>query len=133
MEHYAFLCGSAPQDMRQKKLVEMYDFLTTSSEHGIKEKNVVMFPNGVNSFLLSYGLNNILKGKAGKNADQILLYFCTQSPVRENDSSLWLSGSEIKKSEIEELANSAKAYGVDFQIIFDVGKELVSERELGYE
>ena len=66
-------------------------------------------------------------------ADQILLYFCTQSPIRENDSSLWLSGSEIKKSEIEELANSAKAYGVDFQIIFDVGKELVSERELGYE
>ena len=34
---------------------------------------------------------------------------------------------------LEELANSAKAYGVDFQIIFDVGKELVSERELGYE
>lgn len=70
MKKYAILCGSAPRGFTQKKINEMYDFLTSSSGGAWAEKEIVFFPNGVDDAMLAFVLERL---KADK-AEQILLY-----------------------------------------------------------
>lgn len=70
LKKYAILCGSAPRGFTQKKINEMYDFLTSSSGGAWAEKEIVFFPNGVDDAMLAFVLERL---KADK-AEQILLY-----------------------------------------------------------
>ena len=133
MIRYAILCGSAPGDFRQKKLIEMQEFLTSAVGGALPERNVCMFPNGVNELLLEYGLNNILEGNAGDETNEILLYICTESPISDSDESIFLGGEEIRRDVISYYANLAEKCGIGFQVIFDSDTEFVSEESLGWE
>ena len=132
MNTYAFLCGSAPEDYRQKKLIQMQDFLTCGSERSLPEKNVVIFPNGVDEFLLGYGLENVITGRAGNKADEIFIYICTERPVSENDDTLWLRGSQIHKNFLSKMLTAANETGIGTQVVYDSCCDFVSEDDLGY-
>lgn len=79
MPRYAILCGSAPRGFTQKKINEMYDFLTSSSGGAWAEK-----------------------------AEQILLYICTLTPVADEDKSVWLGGYEVRRSLIETFCSDGR-------------------------
>ena len=70
MNHYAILCGSAPGGFTQKKINEMYDFLTSSSGGAWAEKEIVFFPNGVDDAMLAFVRERL---KADKT-EQIFLF-----------------------------------------------------------
>ena len=120
MTRYAILCGSAPRGFTQKKINEMYDFLTSSSGGAWAEKEIVFFPNGVDDAMLAFVLERL---KADK-ADQIFLYICTMSPVAEEDKSVWLGGYEVRKSLI---VNCADGRG---QVIYDCGEEITRNEKI---
>lgn len=119
LKKYAILCGSAPRGFTQKKINEMYDFLTSSAGGAWAEKEIVFFPNGVDDAMLSFVLERL---KADK-AEQILLYICTLTPVADEDKSVWLGGYEVRRSLIEAFCSDVCA-----QVIYDCGRELVMEK-----
>ena len=128
MTRYALLCGSAPEDYRQKKLCDLYDSLLEKGEwYG------TAMPNGVNELMFEYAMNNIISGNAGDEASGVLLYFCAEKPVSDSETSLWLGGSEIRKEVIAHYASLCKESEIDLQVIYDSDSELISEDELGYE
>lgn len=129
MTRYALLCGSAPEDFRQKKLADMHDFLVTEAGGTLPESNIVVFPNGVPELMLESVLNNTLHDEC----DSLLLYFCTETPFSDDEASIWLCGNEIRKSVVNYYVSLAKDFETDFQVMYDWDKELVSESELGYE
>ena len=133
MSKYAVLCGSAPDDFRQKKLIEMQNFLAGNAGGFVPERNICIFPNGVSELLLESVLNNMLDGSAGEKVDEVLLYFCTETPVLDDESSLWLSGEEIRKDVIDYYIRLFGEMGIGFQQIFDSDHDFVSEESLGYE
>ena len=118
LKKYAILCGSAPRGFTQKKINEMYDFLTSSSGGAWAEKEIMIFPNGVSEAMLSFVLERL---KADKT-EQILLYMCTLTPVADKEKSVWLGGDEVRKSVIEFFCADGCA-----QVIYDCGRELVRE------
>ena len=133
MTRYALLCGSAPNDYRQKKLEDMFDSL--SEKDGW---HVTCMANGTDEFMLEYALNNVLDGDAGDEACgvghvSVLLYFCTQTPVADSEETIWLGGNEIRKEVIEYYAKLFAENEIDFQVIYDSDRKMVSEEELGYE
>lgn len=121
MTRYAILCGSAPDGFTQKKINEMHDFLISDAGGSWAEKDILIFPNGVTEAMLSFVLERL---KADKT-EQILLYICTLSPVADGDKSVWLGGEEISRSVIE--AFCADGCG---QVIYDCGREVVSDEEM---
>lgn len=121
MKKCAILCGSAPRGFSQKKINEMYDFLTSSSGGAWAEKEIVFFPNGVDDAMLAFVLERL---KADK-AEQILLYICTLTPVADEDKSVWLGGYEVRRSLIEAFCSDVCA-----QVIYDCGGELVREEDM---
>lgn len=128
MTRYAILCGSAPDDFRQKKLNDLFDSLIEKDGW-----HVTCLANGTDELMLEYALNNILDGNAGEEASGVMLYFCTETPVTAAEESLWLCGNEIRKDVIEYYSQLAKKFEIDFQVIYDYDRELISEEELGYE
>lgn len=110
MSRYAILCGSAPRGFTQKKINEIYDFLTSSSGGAWAEKEIVFFPNGVDDAMLAFVLERL---KADK-AEQILLYICTLTPFADEDKSVWLGGYEVRRSLIEAFCSDVCA-----QVIYD--------------
>ena len=123
MKKHAILCGCVPDGFTQKKINEMHDFLTSDAGDSWAEKEITIFPNGVDEAMLSFVLERL---KADKT-EQILLYICTLSPVLESDKSVWLGGeNEVRKSVIEVFC--ADGYG---QVIYDCGREFVREEETG--
>ena len=120
MKKHAIFCGSAPDGFTQKKVNEMHDFLTSEADGSWAEKEITIFPNGVDEAMLSFVLERL---KADKT-EQILLYICTLSPVVDEDKSVWLGEDEVRKSVIE--AFCADGCG---QVIYDCGRELVSAEE----
>lgn len=124
LKKYAILCGSAPRGFTQKKINEMYDFLTSSSGGAWAEKEIVFFPNGVDDAMLAFVLERL---KADK-AEQIFLYICTMSPVAEEDKSVWLGGYEVRKSLIKAFCADGRG-----QVIYDCGRELERNEEIGLE
>ena len=121
MKHYAILCGSAPDGFTQKKINEMHDFLISEAGGSWAEKDIVVFPNGVDEAMLSFVLERL---KADKT-EQILLYICTLTPVAESEKSIWLGGEEVRKSVIG--AFCADGCG---QVIYDSCREMVREEEM---
>ena len=128
MKRYALLCGSAPEDYRQKKLNDMIDSL--SEKDGW---NVTCIANGTDEFMLEYALNNVLDGNTGDDASGLFLYFCTKTPVDDSEETFWLGENEIRKDVIEHYAKLFAESGIDFQLVYDSDREMVSEEELGYE
>ena len=128
LTRYALLCGSAPNDYRQKKLNDLYDSLLETDGW-----NVTCMANGIDEFMLEYAFKNILSENAGGAVSGLLLYFCTETPVSESDSSFWLGSWEIQKNTITHYSDWAKQSKLDFQVIYDSDREFVSEKDLGYE
>lgn len=124
LKKYAILCGSAPRGFTQKKINEMYDFLTSSSGGAWAEKEIVFFPNGVDDAMLAFVLERL---KADK-AEQIFLYICTMSPVAEEDKSVWLGRYEVRKSLIEAFCADGRG-----QVIYDCGRELERNEKIELE
>ena len=118
MKRCAILCGSAPDGFTQKKINEMHDFLTSEAEGFWAEKEITIFPNGVDEAMLTFVLERL---KADKT-EQILLYICTLSPVADEDKSVWLGGDELRKSMIEAFCADGRG-----QVIYDCGRELLRE------
>ena len=121
LKKHAILCGSAPDGFTQKKINEMHDFLTSEAGGFWVEKEITIFPNGVDEAMLSFVLERLKSDKT----EQILLYICTLSPVADEDKSVWLGGEEVRKSVIE--AFCADGCG---QVVYDCGKELEREEDV---
>ncbi|MBQ7753110.1 MAG: hypothetical protein IJR80_05585, partial [Treponema sp.] len=96
MTRYAILCGSAPDDFRQKKLNDLFDSLIEKDGW-----HVTSLANGTDELMLEYALNNILDGNAGEEASGVMLYFCTEKPLPASEETFWLCGNEIRKDVIE--------------------------------
>lgn len=124
MTRYAILCGSAPSGFTQKKINEMYDFLTSSSGGAWAEKEIVFFPNGVDDAMLAFVLERL---KADKT-EQILLYICTLMPVADKEKSVWLGGYKVRKSLIEAFCSDVCA-----QVIYDCGRKLERNEKIELE
>ena len=133
MMNYALLCGSAPNDYWQKKIISMYNFLLSDKGGSIPDKNICMFPNGIEDVTIEIVLNNILSGKAGDIPNGIFIYICSQYPVSDDENSVWLGNIEIKKNMIAKYQTIASDSGIDFQIIYDTDKSFISDETLGYE
>lgn len=138
MNHFAILCGSAPEGFRQKKLDDICDFLKDR-----KEENVICFPNGVSEILLEKLLGEAFDKACINDECQVLLYLCAQT---EADLNANLSGSglsnvkvvrlgkdEIRKEVIAYYAGLAEKLDVAFKVDFSVDGDFVSEKSLGYE
>ena len=121
LKKHAILCGAAPNGFTQKKINEMHDFLISEAGGFWAEKEITIFPNGVDEAMLSFVLERL---KADKTK-QILLYICTLLPVADEDKSVWLGEDEVRKSVIE--AFCADGCG---QVIYDCGREMVREEEI---
>ena len=128
MTRYALLCGSAPNDYRQKKLNDLFNSLIDKDGW-----HVTCLVNGIDELMLEYALNNILDGNAGDEASGVMLYFCTEKPVADDEESFWIGGNEIRKDVIDYYQKLAEKCEVDFQVIYDYDSEMVSEEELGWE
>ena len=128
MTRYAILCGSAPDDFRQKKLNDLFNSLIEKAGW-----HVTCLANGTDELMLEYALNNILDGNAGDEASGVMLYFCTEKPLFASEETFWLCGNEIRKDVIDYYSQLAEKCGIDFQVIYDCDRELISEEELGYE
>ena len=118
LKKYAILCGSAPSGFTQKKINEMHDFLTGDAGGSWAEKDIAIFPNGVDEPTLSFVLERL---KADKT-EQIFLYICTLTPVADEDKSVWIGGEEVRKTVIEAFCEDGHA-----QVVYDCGREFVSE------
>lgn len=137
------LCGSAPEDFRQKKLVVMHDFLVSESGGLVPEHNIIIFPNGVNELLLESVLNGVFDEAAEEYDGEVFLYFCTNTQAdlyaELSDSAVAgvkvvrLGKNEIRKDVIAYYAGLAERLGVRFRVVYEVDGELVSEEQLGYE
>ena len=121
LKKYAILCGSAPDGFTQKKINEMHDFLTGEAGGFWAEKDIAIFPNGVDEPTLSFVLERL---KAEKT-EQIFLYICTLSPVADTEKSVWLGGEEVRKSVIG--ASASSATGIEAQVVYDCDREMVRE------
>lgn len=91
--------------------------------------SVVTFPSGISEMTLEMLLDNSFN----QNPKSLYLYFCTFSPIKDDDFSFWLNGDEIRKEVIEYYQKLAKDLGIDMQVVMDFDAELVSEEELGWE
>ena len=118
LKKYAILCGSAPDGFTQKKINEMHDFLTSDAGGAWAEKDIAIFPNGVDEPTLSFVLERL---KADKT-EQILLYICTLMPVADKEKSVWLGGDEVRKSVIESFCADGRG-----QVVYDSCREMVME------
>lgn len=100
--------------------------------------HVTCMANGTDEFMLEYALNNVIAENAddetsGVQHISVLLYFCTETPVADSEETIWLGGNEIRKDVIEYYAKLFAENEIDFQVIYDSDREMVSEEDLGYE
>jgi len=121
LKKHAILCGCAPDGFTQKKINEMHDFLISEAGGSWAEKEIMIFPNGVDEAMLSFVLERLRADKT----EQILLYICALSPVADEDKSVWLGGEEVRKSVIEDFF--ADGCG---QVVYDTCREMVREEEM---
>lgn len=143
MKKYAILCGSAPNDYRQKKLEEKYDFLET--KEGFEPGSIVSFPNGVSELFLESILNESFDKAVDDESDsgKVVLYIFakTEADLRSELSDSYVEGvevvrlgdNEIRKEVLAYYADLAKKQEIDFQVIYDFDSEFCSEAELGFE
>ena len=129
MSKYAIICGDAPEDYRMKKTEEMFDFIQTKEGGNIPGSNIISFPNGISELFLEATLNRCIN----EETKSILLYICTKEPVSDSEASFYIGGEEIQKAVIAHYQKQAKDVGFDFQVIYDVCHDFISEDDLGYE
>ena len=115
IKKYALLCGSAPDGKRQKKINNMYKFLTTSAPGDWNDNEILIFPNGIDEKTLSFIINKLRKS----GTKLIYTYLCSIQPIRDTDSSIWLCGNEIQK----------KIFLNDIYSVFDFDSQFLSEDE----
>ncbi len=162
MKKYALLLGSAPEDFRQKKIEDMFDFLDSKRSAG---DSIVTFANGISELMLETVLDNAMRqltnvghseladfrcrphsdsesakqtlnqvqGDGVCKSNSILLYICTLQPVGDGEKSIWLGGEEIRKDVILHYQELAKDCGIDMQVVMDWDSEMMSEEEAGWE
>lgn len=126
LNSYALLLGSAPEDYRQKKIEEMFDFLDSKKNAG---DSIVTFANGISELMLEAVLGNSLR----QNPSSILLYICTLRPIGDGEKSIWLGGEEIRCDVVSHYQKAAEDCGIDMQVVFDFDVEVVAEEEIGWE
>ena len=126
MTRCAILCGSAPDDFRQKKLVARYEALV---DGGCEPGSIVVFPNGVHELLLE----SVLNGALDAAPDELLLYFCTMRLAAPDAEVVRLGTDEIRLDVIAYYAGLAEELGVRLRVEYEADVELVSEEALGYE
>ena len=129
MNKYAILIGDAQEGYRMKKTEEMLDFLQTTEGGSIPGSNIIGFPNGISELFLEATIDRCLN----EETKSILLYICTKDPVSDSSDTIWAGGEEIRKDVITHYQNLAKDMEIDFQLLYDVCKDIVSEDSLGYE
>ena len=95
MARYALICGSPNAESAEEKLSRVYDSLVSQ---GWAEREITMFPDGMNELMLEYVLNNCVSQKA----EEVLLCFCSD-----------LDKSEIRKDVISHYENI-----LNFQVVF---------------
>ncbi len=147
MVHYAILCGSAPENFRQKKLEDFHDSLEQTGEY--QPENIVVFPNGVNELCLEMVLNEtfdkICDGDTGEEdiIGGLLLYVCTRTKA-DFDAELAnsytqgvqvvrLGNDELRKDVIEYYQGLCKKCDIDMQVVYDWDGDFVSQESLGWE
>ena len=143
MTKYAVLCGFAPEGCRQKKLVDMYDFLTSEAGGAVPERNIVIFPNGMHELLLESALNGIFDAAAEEDESEVVLYLCaaTEADLHAKLSDcagvgvevVRLGSDEVRKDVIAYYAELAEKLEIGFRVVYAADSELVSDEELGYE
>lgn len=143
MKKYAILCGSAPNDYRQKKLEEKYGFLET--KEGFEPGSIVSFPNGVSELFLESILNEAFDKAADDESDsgKVVLYIFAkaESDLKSELSDSCVEGvevvrlgdNEIRKEVLAYYADLAEKQEIDFQVIYDYDDEFITEEELGFE
>ena len=107
----------------------------------MSERNIIVFPNGVDELFLENTLGNIFS----EEPDEVLLYFfarceadldalseyetagCGHMPVVK------LCGEEIRREVIEYYEGLAEKMEVNFRVMYEADGELVSEESLGWE
>ena len=143
MQKYAVLCGSAPDGYRQLKVEKMYDFLTSESDWRVPEKNIVMFPNGVNELFLESVLNGVFD-EAAEDDGEVLLYFCAKAEsdlyAELSDSAcagvevVRLGENEIRKDVIAYYAEKlADMLGVKCRVMYEADSASISAESIGWE
>jgi len=141
MKTFAVLVGDAPDDYRQKKVVETYNYLTSKEGGSIPGENIIIFPNGVLEILLEATLNDV----ESKDPDEVLLYFFAKSEADLNAISEYEcvgygklpiirnKNDEIRKEVIEYYEKIFKEEEIELKVFYEVCSDFVSEEELGYE
>jgi len=144
---YALLCGSAPEDFRQKKLEDFHDSLEQTGEY--QPGNIVAFPNGVQELFLELALNEAVDKLCAESDEEsdvigkILLYFCARTEA-DLDSELAdsytpgvqvvrLGNDEVRKDVIEYYQGLCKRCDIDMQVVYDWDGDFVSQESLGWE
>ena len=141
---YAVLCGSAPEDFYQKKLIDKHAFLSSDEGGAIPERNIIIFPNGVNELFLEGVLNGVFDSAAEEDDSEILLYFCakTECDLHAELSDSCCEGVEVIRLGKDEIRKDVIAYyaeklagmlGVKCRVVYEADDALVSEETLGYE
>ncbi len=151
LKRFAILCGSAPEDFRQKKLVSMHDFLVSVAGGSWMESEIIVFPNGVPELMLETVLHNGLeecasddeKASGTEMTGEVFLYFCARTEkdldgkLSDSDFSgvtvVRLGADEIRKDVIAYYGELARRLEVGMRVEYACDGELVSERELGWE
>ena len=143
MTRFAVLCGSAPDDFRQKKLVALHDFLTGTAGGAWNESEITVFPNGVHELMLESVLNNALDDAAEDDENEVLLYLCARAEAdlhaELSDSctagveAVRLGGHEIRREVLVYYGELAEKMGVGFTVRCDWDSEFAPEEALGYE
>ena len=141
MKKYAILCGSAPNDYRQKKLEEKYDFLET--KEGFEPGSIVSFPNGVSELFLESVINESFDKAADEDSDsgKVVLYLFAKADLNsvlsdscvEGVKVVRLGDNGIWKDVLAYYADLAEKQEIDFQVVYDFDGEFISEEELGFE
>ena len=143
MTRFAVLCGSAPENFRQKKLAAMHDFLRGAADGRQAERDIAVFPAGVPELMLESVLNNALDGAAEDDENEVLLYLCARAEAdlhaELSDSCtagveiVRLGGHEIRREVIAYYAGLAEKMGVRLTVRYDCDGEFVPEGALGCE
>ena len=144
MLNYALLCGSAPDGFRQKKLVDMHNFLTSEAGGTLSQQNVIIFPNGVNELFLEGVLNSVFDSAVEEDDGEVLLYFCalTETDLHSELSDSACAGVEVVRLRENEIRKDVIAYyaeklagmlDVKCRVVYEADEKFVSEESLGYE
>ena len=137
---YALLCGCAPENYRQKKIDDMFNFLTSPEGRGCNPGNIVVFPNGISEIILENLLNETFNKASEEDGCEVFLYILART---KSDLNACLSGSavpgvevvrlgedEIRKEVISYYENLGSRMELTFQVQYDWNGELISEESL---